>query len=216
MLRILAGMIIVWGSFQISSPMVWGQPLDSGESPPTSQETATDKTENGGELPDILRETTRETGEFVAEKSEELRQKLDESEEARKYSAGILQPIYAMAEYMAFAWFHWVAFALMVSGVVSFALQLVLGKLVVLVRGGFSFAEILGDAQCLLISLVGLFLTTQAATENSNFTSSAGAVLTSTVVGGIVGLLFYLWGQSAELEALRGRREELQKAQPRK
>ncbi len=142
------------------------------------------------------------------ETTEEVRQQVDQSEDAQKVSAGILQPIYAMAEFMSFSWFHWIAFALMMSGVVSYALQLVLGKLVVLLRGGFSLAEILTDVQGLLISLLGLFFITQAATENSTFTSSAAAVLSATVAGGMVGFVFYLWAQSAEIQAVKGRRVE--------
>ncbi len=156
-----------------------------------------------------------EMGDIVREQSEKFRRQLDESSEARKYKAGILQPIYTLAEYMSFSSFHWVAFALMVSGVVSFVLQLVLGKLVVLARGGFSLLEILADAQCLLISLVGLVLTTQAAADNSEFTTSPAAVLTSTGVGALAGILFYVWGQSAELEALRGRRAQLTQRKPK-
>ena len=61
-------------------------------------------------------------------------------------SAGILKPIYALAEYFSFPAFHWIAFAIMVAGVVSFALQLVLAKLVVLSKGSVSIKEILSDA----------------------------------------------------------------------
>jgi hypothetical protein len=94
----------------------------------------------------------------------------------------------------------------MVAGVVSFALQLTLGKLVVLSRLGFSFSEILSDALGLVVSLVGLVLTTQAAAENSTFTSSAFAVLSATGVGALVGFVFYVWGQRQELQAVEGRR----------
>jgi hypothetical protein len=94
----------------------------------------------------------------------------------------------------------------MVTGVVSFALQLTLGKLVVLSRASFSPSEILSDLLGLAVSLIGLVLTTQAATENSTFTASAFAVISSTCVGAIVGLLFYVWGQRQELQAVEGRK----------
>ena len=94
----------------------------------------------------------------------------------------------------------------MVAGVVSFALQLTLGKLVVLARLGFSPAEILSDALGLVVSLVGLVLTTQAAAENSSFTRSTAAVLSATAVGAIAGFVFYLWGQRQELQAVEGRK----------
>ena len=102
--------------------------------------------------------------------------------------------------------FHWIAFAVMVAGVVSFALQLTIGKLVVLAKAAFSPAEILSDALGLTVSLVGLVLTTQAAAENSSFTGSSAAVLSATAVGVIAGFVFYLWGQRQELQALEGRK----------
>ncbi len=152
--------------------------------------------------------TVKEMTDSIQENAEDIARKVDASEDAQKFSAGILEPIYKLAENIEFPAFHWVAFALMVSGVVSFALQLVLGKLVVLMRAGFDLAEILMDAQSLLISLVGLILTTQAAAQNSTFTQSPAAVLSSAAVGVLVGFIFYLWGQSKELQALRGRRAE--------
>ena len=138
---------------------------------------------------------------------EEIAKKVEESEKAQEVSAGILKPIYALAEYFSFPAFHWIAFAIMVAGVVSFALQLVLAKLVVLSKGSVSIKEILSDALGLAISLVGLVLTTQAATENSNFAESAAAVLSATAVGGLAGFIFYRWGQSQEVQAADGRRK---------
>lgn len=182
----------------------------------TEEEAETDLNKTLEDAAETAQKTAKEAGEYVSEQSEKVRQQLDESEEAKEVSAGILKPIYSMAEYMSFASFHWVAFALMVSGVVSFALQLVLGKLVVLARGGFSLVEIFGDTQAFLISLVGLFLTTQAAAENSTFTESAGAVLTATAVGLVVGIIFYYWGQSIEIQAVKGRRVEQRKEKARR
>ncbi len=141
------------------------------------------------------------------DKVEEIAAKVDESPEAQEASAGVLKPIYAIAEYLSFSAFHWTAFAIMVAGVVGFALQLVLAKLVVLSKMGFSLKEFLSDALGLAISLVGLVLTTQAATENSNFTSSPAAVLSATAVGVIVGLIFYWWGQTQEIQAVEGRKK---------
>ena len=110
-----------------------------------------------------------------------------------------------MVENLAFPAFHWLAFALMTAGVVSYALQLVLGKLVVLMRMGFSLGEIISDAFGLAVSVIGLVQTTQAAAENSTFTQSAAAVLTATVAGALVGLILYWWGQAQELQAAAGR-----------
>jgi hypothetical protein len=93
----------------------------------------------------------------------------------------------------------------MAAGVVSYTLQLVLGKLVVLMRMGLSFKEIASDAVGLAISVVGLVLTTQAAAENSTFTQSPAAVISAAIVGALAGFVLYLWGQSQELDAAAGR-----------
>ena len=144
-----------------------------------------------------------ESGEETIEK---LARDVDQDERAKEMSAGILTPIYKVAEFLAFPAFHWVAFAAMVTGVISFALQLVIGKLVVLTRMHLSLTEILSDALGLIISLVGLVLTTQAAAENSTFTQSPAAVLSATALGVLLGLFFYWWGQSQELRAARASR----------
>ncbi len=139
---------------------------------------------------------------------EEIGKQVDENKTAQEASAGILKSIYVVAEYLSFSAFHWLAFAIMVTGVVSFALQLVLAKLLLLTKGSFSLTEMLSDALGLVISLLGLVLTTQAATENSRFTSSPAAVLSATAIGLLVGIVFYWWGQSQEVQAARGRRKQ--------
>jgi hypothetical protein len=144
--------------------------------------------------------------EGTTETLEDVAERVDQSEQAQKISAGILNPIYTLAERLSFPYFHWLAFAAMVTGVVSFALQLVLGKLIVLSRMSLSPSEILADSLGLAISLVGLVLTTQAAAENSSFTASSFAVISSTAVGIIAGFIFYIWGQRQELLAVEGRR----------
>ncbi|MEL6110171.1 MAG: hypothetical protein AAFU85_29510 [Planctomycetota bacterium] len=142
---------------------------------------------------------------------DELADRVDQDDRAIRAKNSILSPIYQLAEKMSFSAFHWLAFALMVSGVVSYALQLVLGKLVVLSKVGLSVTEILSDGLGLAISLVGLVLTTQAAAENSAFTESAFAVLSATVLGCGVGFIFYLWGQREELQAVEGRKSAARK-----
>ncbi len=142
----------------------------------------------------------------IENKTADIAKSVDENATAKEVSTGILNPIYKLAEYASHPAFHWIAFAAMVAGVISFALQLTLGKLVVLSRMGFSLSEILADALGLFVSLVGLVLTTQAATENSTFTTSAAAVLSATVVGAFVGIVFYVTGQGQELQAVRGRK----------
>jgi hypothetical protein len=159
----------------------------------------------GGE--ESIREKADQIVTETRDKVDEIAETVDESEKAKEVSAGILTPIYALAEHLAFPAFHWIAFAVMVAGVVSFALQLVLAKLVVLAKLSLSLMEILSDALGLVISLVGLVLTTQAAAENSNFTQSPAAVLSATGVGVAVGLVFYLWGQTQEVRAIEGKRK---------
>lgn len=170
-----------------------------------ASETAEEVAEEASETADAAKDALEESVKQASQKVEEISKQVDSSEQAKEISAGILQPIYMLAEHMAFPTFHWVAFTLMATGVVSFALQLVLGKLAVLAKFGFSLSEILADVLGLLISLIGLVLTTQAAAENSTFTTSAFAVLSATAVGVIAGFVFYRWGQRHELDALKGR-----------
>ncbi len=153
----------------------------------------------GGKVQAVV-ETAVDTAEQTAE---ELKQTVDASPQAQEITAGILDPIYKFAELLAHPAIHWFAFALMATGVVSFALQLVIGKLVVLTRMHFSMTEVLGDALGLVISLIGLVLTTQAAAENSSFTQSPASVLSATGVGVVLGVIFYWWGQKQELRAAR-------------
>ena len=148
--------------------------------------------------------------EGAKQQVKEIAEKVDKNEQAQEVSAGILKQIYLLAERMESPMFHWAAFALMVTGVVSFALQLVLGKLLVLTRMSISLTEIMADTMGLAISLVGLVLTTQAAAQNSTFTTSPAAVLSATGAGALLGFFFFKWGTSQELAAADGR-----KAQPK-
>ena len=75
---------------------------------------------------------SKPTVDAAQDELEELTERVNQSEQAQRVRAGILKPIYSLAETFSFSAFHWVAFAIMVAGVVSFALQLTLGKLVVL------------------------------------------------------------------------------------
>ncbi|MDZ4688599.1 MAG: hypothetical protein SH850_26295 [Planctomycetaceae bacterium] len=163
--------------------------------PPSAAETT---------APD-LKAQAEQTLEGARRKAKTLAVEVDKSPKAQEITAGILQPIYKLAEQLAFPMFHWIAFAVMATGVVSYALQLVLAKLVVLSRMGFSPAEILSDTLGLVISLIGLVLTTQAAAENSTFTQSPAAVLSATAVGVIAGFIFYRWGQAQEVQATLAR-----------
>jgi hypothetical protein len=179
---------------------LWAQevqePQQEVEQP--QEEAQTPQQETGGGLLDRANQSVEE----AQAKFDGVRQQVNESEEAQLVRAGILKPLYKLAEQFSFPAFHWLAFAVMVTGVVSFALQLTLGKFVVISRRGFSAMEVFTDALGLAVSLVGLVLTTQAAAENSSFTASAFAVLTSTGVGALLGIVFYWWGQRQELLAM--------------
>lgn len=179
---------------------------DVGDS--ASVDEPTDSTTGTSDLADQVKNSTSEIAETAKEQADKIAANIDGSEDAQQISAGILDPIYQLAEAIEFSFFHWVAFTLMMAGVVSYALQLVLGKLVVLSRAGLSFTEIISDAVGLVISLVGLVLTTQAAAQNSSFTTSAFSVISATVVGAVFGFMLYLWGQRQELDALRGRNSD--------
>jgi hypothetical protein len=177
------------------------------ETPVTSEPAATQPETT---LPEATQPAATQPANSIvtdaAKKIDEVVGQVESNAQAQEAKSGILAPIYALAEGFSFSAFHWLAFTLMVTGVVSFALQLVLGKLFVLARMGFSATEILSDGLGLAVSTIGLVLTTQAATENSSFTTSAIAVLSATAVGALLGLVFYVWGQRQELEAVAGRR----------
>lgn len=192
----------------VCAPVAWSQESDESDLEENAQQTAGSDTEENTQQPveSDLEEKAQQTVDSAKETAGAVAEAVDQNQQAQDASAGILQPIYRLAERFSFPAFHWLAFAVMVTGVVSFALQLTIGKLVVLSKFGFSLAEVLSDALGLTVSLVGLVLTTQAATENSEFTESAVAVLSATAVGAIVGIVFYVWGQKQELQAVAGRR----------
>lgn len=152
---------------------------------------------------EAARKSAGQVTEALGKSAQDIGQTLNQSKTVQDASTSLLKPIYDLSQYMAHPWFYWLAFALMVAGVVSFAGQVVLTKLLLLFRMHLNFKEILSDVVGLLISLVGLVLTTQAATQNSTFTSSPAAVLSSAAVGVVMGILFYLWGQGTEFNAAR-------------
>ena len=155
-----------------------------------------------------LKDSTDKLADQTKKEVEKIADVVDHDQRAKTVAAGILQPIYLLAEKLAFPAFHWMAFCLMSAGVVGYGLQVFLGKLVVLTRMGFSLKEIISDVVGLKISIIGLVLTTQAAAENSSFTQSPAAVLSSAAVGLIAGFILYRWGQSQELQAVVGRTVE--------
>lgn len=171
---------------------------------PTATSTETPAT-HGESTGETVKKETDELVQDTKDHVEKIAREVDQDPRAQEVSAGILKPIYQLAEHLSFPAFHWIAFAAMVAGVVSFAFQLVLGKLAVLSKMSISMSEILSDAFGLVISLVGLVLTTQAAAENSTFTRSPASVISATAAGAIVGLIFYRWGQAQELQAAVGR-----------
>lgn len=197
---LLLSLLLTWS---LTPQGLWAQ-----ESPPAQTDSdkgakadaPSDKLEAGLEA---ARKSAGQVTDAIGKGAQDIGETLDQNRTVQEASAGLLKPIYDLSQYMAHPWFYWTAFAIMVAGVVSFAGQVVLTKLLLLLRLHLNFKEILGDLLGLLISLVGLVLTTQAATQNSTFTSSPAAVLSSAIVGGIAGILFYLWGQGTEFNAAR-------------
>jgi hypothetical protein len=186
-------------------PAATEQVPSAAETTPT-ETTESDTTPGSDEKKPDVAEKAKELEAEVEAKVGELAEKIDQNESAKKASEGLLGPIYKLAESLNFSSFHWLAFGLMSAGVVSFALQLVLGKLVVLVKGSINLREIISDAIGFVISTVGLVLTTQAAAENSTFTHSPAAVLSSATCGVVLGFMLYRWGQMQEVNAVNGQR----------
>lgn len=189
-----------------------GQEPAAGQIVPATESSSEGKLEAGLEA---ARKSAGQVTDALGKSAQDIGETLNQSKTVQDASAGLLKPIYDLSQYMAHPWFYWLAFAVMVAGVVSFVGQVVLTKLLLLLRLHLNFKEILSDLLGLLISLVGLVLTTQAATQNSTFTSSPAAVLSSATVGVIVGILFYLWGQGTEFHAAR-RSRPTPPEQPRK
>ena len=188
------------------------QPPATPAPPATTDAPASEKpAESAPATTESWEDTAKKEAAQAEKKIKEIAADVDKDPRAQKITAGILQPIYVVAENLNFAAFHWLAFALMAAGVFSYALQLVLGKLVVLMRSGFSLREILSDAAGFAISLLGLVLTTQAAAENSTFTQSPAAVISATIAGAVFGFVLYTWGQATELEAVEGRVRQVRK-----
>lgn len=171
---------------------------------PTDAPSVTDETSTDNKVEEIASKARDLAGKAEA-KAEEIAEKVNQDERAQKAAAGLLGKIYLLAESLNFSSFHWFAFALMASGVVSFALQLVLGKLALLFHGSLNIKEICSDAVGFVISTVGLVLTTQAAAENSEFTHSPAAVLSAAIAGIVLGFTLYRWGQHQELNAVKGK-----------
>lgn len=143
--------------------------------------------------------------EAIGNKAEEFGNAMNQSQAVKEISAGVLDPIYKVAENIGQnqPWFYWVAFAVMAAGVVSFAGQVVFTKFLLLFKGSLNFREILSDLLGLAISVVGLVLTTQAAAENSQFTSTPAKVVSAAAVGVVAGIVFWMWGTSQEFRAVR-------------
>ena len=89
----------------------------------------------GGQLEaglESAQKSAAQVSEKISEGAQEIGDKLNQSSTVKEASASLLKPIYQLAQYMAHPWFYWIAFALMVAGVVSFAGQIVLTKLLLL------------------------------------------------------------------------------------
>ena len=132
------------------------------------QESEPQGSQQTGEVIDKVKDKVVETADIVKDKAQEIGATIDESAAAHDVSQSILNPIYEAAEVIGqYPAFYWAAFTLMVAGAVSFLLQLVFTKFLLLFRGHLNIKEILMDVAGLAVSLTGIILTTQAAAENS-------------------------------------------------
>ncbi len=190
---------VAWAQDAATPPVEEAATVEAGS--PDADETPAADSDAGVAEPEEVNEPEGE----LPDQLKDIAKEVDDSETAKETSAGILTPIYMVAEALEFPAFHWLAFALMLAGVIGFALQLVIGKLVVFAHLGFSLREILSDVLSFVISLFGLVLTTQAAAQNSTFTQSPFAVLSASLLGLILGIMLYFWGQAQEVEAVKGR-----------
>lgn len=186
-------------------------PATSADMQDSTDTESVPESEAADDTVDQVREQAEELASDTKEKVQEIAATIDQSETAQEVSSGILRPVYLLAEALAFPAFYWVTFMLMVAGTVSFAFQLVLGKVVVLANGSMNIREIFSDAVGLAISLLGLVLTTQAAAQNSTFPESPSSVVSSMLVGVLLGLFLYRWGQAEEVDAAKGRRRGAKK-----
>ncbi|MEW4565002.1 hypothetical protein AB1K70_20925 [Bremerella sp. JC770] len=204
MSRFVVPIFLITLIFCVAASPTWAQ---DAETPAPAEEAAAAVEADTADAQEQLArpEEVNEPAGELSEQLEGIAKQVDDSETAKETSAGILTPIYLVAESLEFPAFHWLAFALMLSGVIGFALQLVIGKLVVFAHLGFSLREILSDLLSFVISLVGLVLTTQAAAQNSTFTQSPFAVLSASLLGLILGIMLYFWGQAQEVDAVKGR-----------
>lgn len=211
MSRIVASILMITLIGCVIASPTWAQEVDATPpveeaatveaGTPDAEEAAAADEKEAVAKPEVVNEPEGE----LPEQLKGIAKEVDDSQTAKETSAGILTPIYMVAEALEFPAFHWLAFALMLAGVIGFALQLVIGKLVVFAHLGFSIREILSDVLSLVISLIGLVLTTQAAAQNSTFTQSPFAVLSASLLGLILGIMLYFWGQAQEVEAVKGR-----------
>ena len=142
----------------------------------------------------------------AVKKIDEVVEQVDQSEQAQNVKSNILAPIYSLAERFSFPAFHWLAFAVMVTGVVSFALQLVMGKLVVLSRFSLSPTEILSD----VLGLAGKSHRFGAHDPGRDGKLQLHLERVFRALGHRggrdTGIVFYVWGQRQELQAVEGRR----------
>ncbi len=140
----------------------------------------------------------------VRDKLDDVKDAVDADPQAQEATDHILTPIKEFGnKAAALPGFYWVAFAMMAAGLVSYLLQLVLGKLIMLTRFHFSLTEILSDGLGLAISAIGLVLLTQAANLEGRFIDKPSLVLSAAGVGAFFGLIFYFRGQTQELREAR-------------
>jgi hypothetical protein len=144
---------------------------------------------------------------------ETLITRFDGNTTVQETAGGIQELITVLRSYLETPVSSGIAFTLAVAGLISFTFQLVLTKLVVLMKGSINVREILSDLAGLLFSAFGLILAADHHTSVSGtqLNKSPAAIVLFSAAGAIVGLVHYRWAQRQEVNAVLGERSRLRK-----
>jgi hypothetical protein len=122
----------------------------------------------------------------------------------RNTSEKILSLTTQLDEFLQIPMFHQIVYSLGIAGAVSFTFQLLLTKLLVLLKGGFSIREIISDLTGLVFSLSVVVLTLRGGGRGIEFARHPGMLVGLTILGILFGLVHYRWAQQQEILAARG------------
>lgn len=131
-------------------------------------------------------------------------QQFDEIPIVRNTSEKILSLTTQLGELLQIPMFHQIVYSLGIAGAVSFTFQLLLTKLLVLLKGRFSIREIISDLTGLVFSLSVVVLTLRGDGRGIEFARHPGMLVGLTIMGILFGLVHYRWAQQQEILAARG------------